>query len=87
MDEYAFHQYKDTGSGIIVDIEWEGKTSLSPAVRPIIIQAYNRNTTTWDTLVSFSTAVVGSDINITKSGISTTNYADGSGEISFRVYQ
>jgi hypothetical protein len=49
--EYAIHQYKDyLSTEIRCIIRWEGQTDVAPALSPVYLQIYNRNTNVWDTI-------------------------------------
>ena len=53
----------------------------------VYLQIYNRDTTTWETLNSNSTASVNTDFSLIGYVADLTNYKDASNVISCRIYQ
>jgi hypothetical protein len=86
--QYMIHQYKDfVGDESYCTIEWEGQTSLAPSSSTVYLQIYNRNTSEWVTVDSDDFSSVDTDFVLTANIPDLTDYKDGAGIISCRVYQ
>ena len=86
--EYAMHQFKDyVGGSSSANLEWEGQSDLAPSSSTVYLQIYNRNTPAWETVDSDNTTAANTDFSLTANVADLTNYKDGSGVISCRVYQ
>lgn len=87
-NQYMIHQFKDyIGSAGACNVSWEGQTTWPPASSTVNLQIYNRNTTTWETIDSDNTTAEDTDFTLSANIADTTNYKDGDGYISCRVYQ
>jgi hypothetical protein len=87
---YLLHQFKDknTNNTDQITMSWNGQSDLAPSTTAVRLQIYNRNSTTWETLATESSAAANTDFTL--SGTVTTNlsnYYDGSFYVSGRVYQ
>ena len=86
--QYAIHQFKDyVGAANTCILEWEGQSSLAPSSSVVTLQIYNRNTTSWETVDSDNSSAADTDFILTSSIADLTDYKDGSGVISCRVWQ
>ena len=86
--QYAIHQYKDYVAESSCTVEWEGQTNLDPATKIVFLQIYNLSGTPgWDNLDSDNSSPVNTDFILTADIADLTNYKDGSGVITCRVYQ
>lgn len=84
---YVIQQFKsNVGSAASVNIRWEGQTKVAASASTVYLQCYNKNTSTWDTMTSNSTASANTDFVMTYGLSNLTNYADG-GVLTCRVYQ
>lgn len=86
IDQFAIHQYKDF-AGNSGTLEWEGQTNCAAFLSTVYLQIYNRNTTEWETLDSDDTTAADTDFTLTANVADFTNYKDGNGIISSRIYQ
>lgn len=87
-NQYVLHQYKDDiGSATSCNLNWEGQTTWPPSSNPVLLQIYNRNTTSWETVDSDNSSSVNTDFVLNGNIADTTNYKDSNGWISCRVYQ
>src|SRR6185295_16206573 len=89
-DQYSIFEFKNKGNAITdnIVVTWIGQSNIAPTISTIYLQIYNRNSATWETVASNSTAGANSDfsLSVTKTtGLS--NYYNGSLWVSFRVYQ
>jgi len=69
-------------------ITWKGKTTLAPSGSSVYLQIYNRDTTSWETIDTESSA--NANTEFTLSGIKTTSLSDYYDEdyvVNCRVYQ
>ena len=69
-------------------ITWKGKTTLAPSDSSVYLQIYNRDTTSWETIDTESSA--NANTEFTLSGVKTTSlsdYYDESYVVDCRVYQ
>ena len=86
--EYLIHQFKDfIGGWDSVSISCNARSDMAPTTATVYLQAYNRNTTTWDNLTSNSTAGADEDFNLNYIMPDVTDYISSGGIISCRVYQ
>jgi hypothetical protein len=88
--DYSVFLFKDknANSTDTIAITWKGQTNLSPALSPVLLQVYNRNTPGWETLSTYTTATIGSDFQMTGSVSSNLSYYyDSAHRIACRVYQ
>lgn len=89
-DEYAIFQFKDvhTNDNSKIDIRWHGWSNRSTADSPVLLQIYNYDTTTWDTVDTENTAIANEHFDLTANLITdTAKYFDGSYVVTCRVYQ
>ncbi len=86
--EYAIHQFKDfVGAAISATLEWQGQTNQACFLSPVLLQIYNHNTTTWDTIDTDNTTTINVDFTLGATVSDLTDYKDGNNVISCRVYQ
>jgi hypothetical protein len=85
--EYAIHQFKDTTNENTVTLNWKGKTTQATTINPVILEIYNRNTTEWENVDSEASVGADTEFILTGEIADLTNYKDGNGTISCRVYQ
>jgi len=85
--EYAIHQYKDYVAGSSVSLEWEGQSDLAPSSSIIVLQIYNRNSTTWENVDTDNATAANTDFVLLGNIPNLTNYKNASNVISNRVYQ
>lgn len=67
---------------------WNGRTTFSPAISPVLLQIYNVSTAAWETIDKET--VVPADTDFTLQATQTANvanYYDSRLTVSFRVYQ
>ena len=86
---YNEFQFKDKFSpDEIISVTWIGQTSWPPASNSVILQIWNVNSSSWETLSSNSSASVNTDftLNGTQS-LNMINYFDTNGWVTCRVYQ
>ena len=85
---YMVHQFKDyVGTETTVNLEWNGKSSLAPSSATVYLQIYNENTLNWETIGSNGLADADTDFTIQAQIADLTDYVDGAGLITCRVYQ
>jgi len=87
LGEFAIHQFKDFVTPNTCQLECELQSSLAPSVSGVFLQIYNRDTTTWDNVDSNDFTDADTDFTLSGNIGDLTNYKDGSGIISCRVYQ
>lgn len=86
--QFAIHQFKILiGTTPFVQVEWEGHSDLAPLDAPVYLQIYNTSTNLWETVDNNSVADENIDFELEKKLRDTTNYKDGSGILTARVYQ
>jgi len=86
--EYAIHQYKnDVGTYPSGIFRWNGQSSLAPSSSPVVLQVYKVNGTTWETKDTKSTGDADTDFDLSFSLADLTDYKDGDGIVTCRVYQ
>lgn len=87
-NQYTIFQFKDY-VGIATDcvLEWEGQTNNPPVLSPVLLQIYNQNSSTWETVDSDDSSPIDTDFVLTASIPDLSDYKDGSLVISCRVYQ
>ena len=86
--QYMLHQFKDfVGANVTCQLEWEGKTTLTPSSSTVYLQIYNLSgTPQWDTVDSDNTSNADTDFSLLAQIEDLTNYKSN-GVISCRVYQ
>lgn len=87
---YAIHQYKvlNTNNTDRMNITFKGRSSIAPSVSSVVLQVYNRNSSTWETVSTESAA--GANTKFTMTGtvsVNMSNYYDANFIISIRIYQ
>jgi hypothetical protein len=89
FSEYTIFLFKDyIGASSTFTVTWEGQSSLAPSLSVVVLQVYNRNSTTWETLDSDNAAAANTDFELTGSVLANVaNYKDASNVVSCRVYQ
>jgi hypothetical protein len=86
--EYAIHEFKDyVGSENSCTLNWEGQSNLPPSSSAVVLQIYNQNSTTWETVDSDNTTGAGTDFTLAGNIADLTNYKTVGNTISCRVYQ
>jgi len=86
--EYAIHQFKDyVGTEGAASLEWEGQTNCHPSLSTVYLQVYNTDTPEWETVDSDNSSAVNTDFTLSGNIADLTNYKDGRGVMSCRVYQ
>lgn len=85
--EYAIHQYKNYVISPTIQLHWNGQTDIPPTTSTVVLQVYNQNTTTWETLDSDNTTGADTDFDLFGDIADTTNYRNGSNVMSCRIYQ
>jgi hypothetical protein len=86
--EYMVHQYKNFVSDeTSCNLNWNGQSSLAPSASAVVLQIYNRDTTTWDTVDSDNTTGADTDFDLSGTIADLTNYRDTSNVITCRIYQ
>ena len=85
--QYAIHQFKDYCAGSSATFTWEGQTNMPPVLSTVYLQIYNINTTTWVTIDSDNSSNEDTDFTLTANVADLTNYKDGNGMVTCRVYQ
>lgn len=87
-NQYMIHQFKnDIGAAGACNLLWEGQTSWPPSSNTVVLQIYNRDTTTWETVDSDNSSSEDTDFTLNANIPDTTDYVDANGYISCRVYQ
>lgn len=82
------YQYKHINNTDGIRFVWKGRSTLAASVSPILIQIYNVNSTTWETLARETQ--VAADVEFSVMVTQTTNpsnYYDSSNMVTFRSYQ
>lgn len=87
LSQYAEHQFKDYVSGNTATFEWQGQTDVAPTISPVVLQIYNRNTSTWETIDTDNTSNENVDFTLSANVPDLTDYKDGGSVVSCRVYQ
>lgn len=86
--QFAIHQFKDFASPQNeAALHWEGQSNVAPIQSPIVLQIYNQNSATWETVDVDSTSAADTDIVLSAFVSNLTNYKDGNNVVSCRVYQ
>ena len=88
--EYVISQFKYThiNNTDNILITWEGRSTLASTVSPILLQIYNNNSSTWETLVNETRMAADTDFRMQASqSINLSNYYDSNNVVSGRVYQ
>lgn len=71
-----------------LSIKWVGKTNIPGTSSAIVLQIYNRNLTTWETLTSNNTVAANIQFTMTATvGNNLSNYYDSNNIVACRVYQ
>lgn len=67
---------------------WRGRTTLSTLRSPMLIQIYNVNSTSWETLAVANTVLADTDFSATVTQTTNvSNYYDANNIVTFRSYQ
>ena len=79
-------QFSNNNSAIIG--KWIGQTNYAPATSAVLLQIFNYNSNTWETVDSDNTTGVDTDF-ILEGGkrLNVSNYYDVGNWVAFRVYQ
>ena len=87
--KFLFKEYnEDNNNTDNFVITWKGKTTLAPSDSSVYLQIYNRDTPSWETIDTESSA--NANTEFTLSGVKTTSlsdYYDESYVVDCRVYQ
>lgn len=85
--DFVIHQFKDYANlASQISVEWEGQSNVAPSLSPVLLQIYNVNTSSWDTVDTDNSSL--NDVDFVLSGsIATADYKNISNVISCRVYQ
>lgn len=71
-----------------ITITWNGRTTVSPAKSPVLLQIYNVNSATWETIATNTLSPVDTDFTLQATVSNTpSNYYDTNKMITARVYQ
>jgi hypothetical protein len=86
--QYMVHQFKnfvgtETKRLVFSDLQ----SSLAPSASPIVLEIYNRVTTTWVELVRNDVLPANIDFSLTKNVMDLSAYKDASNVISCRIWQ
>jgi len=85
--EYAIHQFKnEVGTASSITFNCNLQSDLSTVTQPMVLQIYNYNSTTWETLDTENTVGANTDFTLTGNIPDMTNYVS-SGWCTCRVYQ
>lgn len=88
--EYMIREYKSQHQNNTDNISftWKGRSTESTLVSPILIQIYNVNSSTWETLANINTVPADTDaqVTVTKS-TNLSNYYDSTNTVTLRSYQ
>jgi hypothetical protein len=91
MSNYSIFVFKQQNTANLngMKLHWNGQSTVAPSSSQIVLQAYNRNITTWVTFASNNVANADTDINLdgTITPAQLPDYEDGSGWVACRVYQ
>lgn len=88
--EYMIQEYKkrwinNTDTPIFT---WKGRTTQSTPTSPLLIQIYNQNSATWETLATINKVPADTDMQFTVTqSTNVSNYYDSNNIVTFRVYQ
>jgi hypothetical protein len=89
--QYTIQVYKSVHQNNTDNIAftWIGRSTLSTLISPILIQIYNQNSTSWQTLATINMLPADTDSNaITVTQTSNlSNYYDSNNTVYFRSYQ
>lgn len=78
----------NTGNTDNIEITWDGRSSVAPAVSPVYLQLYNFSSSTWETIASNTTSPANTDFTMTYQQISNiSQYYDPANWAAARVYQ
>lgn len=85
---FLFQKDTQAGSASPFNITWKGESTIAPSSKPVVLQVYNHNTSSWDTLDTDDSTAADTGIVLTaavNSGFAV--YYDTDKFISVRVYQ
>lgn len=88
--KYVIQQFKRkwTNNTDAPSVNWRGRTTESTLTAPILLQVYNQNTASWETLRRVANVPADTDFTISATVTGTlANYYDSTLTVSFRVYQ
>lgn len=88
--EYIISEYKKTWTNNTdtIAFTWQGRSTESTLISPILIQIYNVNSSTWETLTTVNAVPADTDFQVTvKKTTNLSNYYDSNNVITFRSYQ
>ncbi len=84
---YVLHQFKDYIVGNLATFRWEGQTNYDPTLSPVVLQIFNTNTDTWETIDTDNSSAIDTDFILTANVPDLTDYKEVSGLVACRVYQ
>jgi hypothetical protein len=85
---YTIHQFKEyCGSSNICNLTCVCQTNYLPALSPVYLQIYNRNSSLWETIDTNNSANVDTNFTLSADVLNLTNYKDNNTVIVCRVYQ
>ncbi len=85
---YLIHQFQDNATNrSSATVTWKGKSDLAPSTSAVVLQVYNQNSTTWETLTSDTTTGADTEFTLTNTISDLTNYKNSNSIVSWRVYQ
>lgn len=85
--EYAIHKWNDYAATNSCTFTEKGRTNQACWLSPVVLQIYNFDTSTWETLDTDSTTAAGTLFTLTAYKADLTNYKDGSDYTHCRSYQ
>lgn len=85
IEEYKYKHQNNTDA---ITFTWKGRSTVACSRSPLLIQIYNINSATWETLASNTTTPVDTDVTmkVTQS-TNLSNYYDTTNIVTFRSYQ
>lgn len=88
--EYMIQEYKVdwTNNTDIPTFTWKGRSTYDTRISPFLIQIYNVNSATWETLARENRQLPDVDFTlVVKQTTNISNYYDASNIVTFRTYQ
>lgn len=88
--EYMIRNYqrKNTNNTDTPQFTWRGRSTEPTSTSPILIQIFNVNSATWETLAVANKIPADVDFSVTVTQTTNiSNYYDSSNQVTFRSYQ
>lgn len=88
--KYMIREYKKTWTNNTdkVTFTWKGRSTLSTLLSPMLMQIYNVNSATWETIANINTIPADTDFQVTATqSTNLSNYYDSNFVVAFRSYQ